>query len=564
MSAVEDPAQGGPEEGSQHRDPVAVLAGVLDQDPDGAATWSALATATASAEKAAVVRTPAELLADAAQLAATARTATWLDRLAADGVIAPADRQRIAAEDGAASLTRALRRAELAGRDPLAALVAAVADRPLDGARDVTNVIYSRIRDEHRLDPVGESWADWTPQVEDPQWQTYLDSLAAAADERAAQLGRQAATERPRWAVEAFGEVPEASGARSEWERNAGTVAAYRELCARDDDQPRGRASWAHPAAEAADVLGAAPKPGQVEAYAAYRAAWRALGRPEVDREVMELSDGQLRVRIAAAKREETWAPRYVDNELAGTRQAADSNRQTAALRAAEADAATDPSERARLQQEARDAAATAETLDRQAEALQQVDDARADWWMATAVTRSNAADAQAELAARHADDAEPEQLVTAEEWLAAARDADAVEDVHREVVDESEFTDAEHDADRATLPAPRRATVSEEETVLETGVDDVRAVAAREPRERDEDVVRVPAAGEVEAAVQRAQRAINEMRARQVADERAEAEERDQQLAQWHAKDTAGADDGRDAAAGEDVARYGDQYADA
>ena len=38
-----------------------------------------------------------------------------------------------------------------------------------------------------------------------------------------------------------------------------------------------------------------APGPGKVEAYASYRAAWRALGRPEIDREELELSDGQLR-----------------------------------------------------------------------------------------------------------------------------------------------------------------------------------------------------------------------------------------------------------------------------
>jgi len=50
------------------------------------------------------VRTPAELLADAAQLAATERTATWLDQLTDDGLITPEQRARIAAEDGAATL----------------------------------------------------------------------------------------------------------------------------------------------------------------------------------------------------------------------------------------------------------------------------------------------------------------------------------------------------------------------------------------------------------------------------------------------------------------------------
>jgi hypothetical protein len=86
---------------------------------------------------------------------------------------------------------------------------------------------------------------------------------------------------------------------------------------------------------DAGDALGPAPQPGQVEAYAAYRVAWRALGRPEIDREETELSDGQLRMRVRAWEREKPWSPRYVGNELAGTRQAAAHQHRVAALRAA-------------------------------------------------------------------------------------------------------------------------------------------------------------------------------------------------------------------------------------
>ena len=100
-----------------HRDPVAVLAGLLDTD-DPVATRSALAIATESAHDAGSVRTAAELLADAAQLAATERTAVWLDQLTTAGALTPEQRARLAAEDGAASLARILRRAELAGHDP--------------------------------------------------------------------------------------------------------------------------------------------------------------------------------------------------------------------------------------------------------------------------------------------------------------------------------------------------------------------------------------------------------------------------------------------------------------
>ena len=56
--------------------------------------------------------------------------------------------------------------------------------RSLDDARQITSVLHSRISDRVSLDPVGDTFADWTPTVEDPQWQTYLNTLARAADDR--------------------------------------------------------------------------------------------------------------------------------------------------------------------------------------------------------------------------------------------------------------------------------------------------------------------------------------------------------------------------------------------
>ncbi len=68
-------------------------------------------------------------------------------------------------------------------------------------------------------------------------------------------------------------------------------MAAYRELVGHDDE---------------AYALGPPPRPGQVETYAAWGAALRALGRPEADRAETEMSTGQLRVRIRAYERETT------------------------------------------------------------------------------------------------------------------------------------------------------------------------------------------------------------------------------------------------------------------
>ncbi|MGD9525578.1 MAG: MobF family relaxase [Pseudonocardia sp.] len=514
VHGVDDPAQGR-DEHALHRDPVAVLARLFDtSDQAAAATRSALATAVESAAQAGNVRTPAELLADAAHLAATERTVGWLDQLTTDGVLTRGQRARIAAEDGAASLTRILRRAEIAGHDPHTVLRAAVADRPLDGARNLTNVIHARIRDAHRYDPAGETWADWTPRVDNPEWNGYLGALAAAADQRVTALGQETAGQAPPWAVDAFGPVPADVAERAEWERQAGTVAAYRELRGHADDT---------------DPLGRAPAAGQVEAYAAYRAAWRALGRPELDRAAHEMSDGQLRVRMRAWQRELPWAPRYVANELAGTRQAAATQRHNAALRAAEAEAAADPAERARLDQEARDAAALADTLDTRAAELQQLDDARAQFLVHTAMTRAEAQQAEMILAERHALDAEPEQRVTADDWLDAHREAVAEEERHRIVtVDDV----AEHQDDRADC--------DDERQVVEA---DLRETAAAEPKPVAEDIVRVPTADDVASALAQADRALVEMRAREALDEREAADHRAEQLTRWHIDDVTAAD---------------------
>ncbi|MFB9744689.1 MobF family relaxase [Pseudonocardia sulfidoxydans] len=528
-TAVEDPAHGRPDQ-TQQRHPVAVLAGLLDPD-DQTVARSALATAASSAAEIDSLRAAVELLADAAHLAATERTIGWLDQLTADGALSRADRVRIAAEDGAASLTRILRRTELAGHDPRAVLAAAIEGRPLEGARNLTNVIHTRITDSGlRLDPVADTWAARVPKLDDPQWQTYVDQLAGVVDEHTTALGAAALAEPPAWAVAAFGPPPHDSDSegRVRWQAAVATVAAHRELAGHTDG------------ASDVDVLGRAPKPGQVEHYAAFRAAWQALGRPEIGRDAAELSDGQLRMRIRSAARDEMWAPRYVGNELAATHQAADAHRRTATLREAEARSAADPAERARLQREATDAAALVQTLDARAGQLQELDDARARWLAHTAGNRAAADEATLLLADRHAD-TEPEQLVTAEEWLAAARDAEAAEDPYRDIT-EADLADAETDRDVDTAATIDDVTSDrgEDTVVVETAVADLREVAARESRPTGEDTVRVPSADEVTAALDRAARSLHEIQARELADQQAEDERRAAELARWHTDDAA------------------------
>ena len=232
VAVPEDRAQGSSAD-ALHRSPSAVLAGVLES---AETTKSALATATESAEENASVRTPAELLDDAIELATAGRTARWLDRLVDDELLTPQERARIAAEDGAATLSRLLRRVELAGHDPEAVLRGAVAGRDFDDARQLTNVLHHRITEGRRLDPIGDSYAERLPRVDEPAYQRYLDTLAEAADARREELGAELAEEPPQWAVEALGEPPTAPQERAAWERRAGTVAAHRELTGHDDD----------------------------------------------------------------------------------------------------------------------------------------------------------------------------------------------------------------------------------------------------------------------------------------------------------------------------------------
>ena len=479
------------------------------------------------------MRTAAELLADAAQLAATERTAVWLDQLTDIGALTGEQRARLAAEDGAPTLARVLRRAELAGHDPRQTLADAVTDGPLTGAKNLTHVLHGRITDggTRRFDPTGTSYAEWVPRTDNPEWTAYLTALAAAADQRAAELGRAAAADPPAWAVEALGPVPDDPRGRSVWQERAGIVAAYRELRGHlgdHDDQ-------AH---DSADALGAAPKAGQVEQYAAYRAAWRALDRPEIDQATHELSDGQLRMRVRGWQREQAWGPRYVGHELAGTHQAAAHHRQTATLRRAEADAATDDTVRARILQEATEAAALAQALDERAVQLQQLDDARAVWLAHTAGTRAAAEDAEALLAERHAGDTEPAPVVTAEEWLAAHRAAIADDERTREITGD-DVTQDDVTQDDVTVDGvqdlPDADAVAERTDPTSA---DLRETAAAEPRQAQEDVVRVPSADEVSDSVTRARRSLAEIAARDEADQHAADHERAEQIVRWHEDD--------------------------
>ncbi|GAA5026116.1 MobF family relaxase [Actinopolymorpha pittospori] len=515
--AVPDDAPVGATAQAEHRDPLAVLAGAFEVAQDDLA---AAAEAEDSAAEAASIRTAAERFADVAELATAGRAAASLDRLVHAGLLTAEQRQNIAADEAMTTLTRVLRQAELAGHNPHTTLASAVTSRPLNDARSLASVLHHRITETVGLEPTGDSYTDWIPAVDDPARARHLTELAHAADTRRAQLGAETLEQLPQWAQEALGPPPDDQAEREQWIGMAGLVAAHRELTGHDDETV---------------ALPGPPKRGQIEEYASWRAAWRALGRPEAGRAEAEMSDGQLRVRVRAYEREKTWQPAYVAHELAGTNQAEQRHRHTAHIRAAEAEAATDPTERARLTAEAVQATALADALAHQRAQLERIDQVRALWYAHTAETRAVAERARAELAGRGVDPDQLEDRTTPEEWLAAHAQADQEEDAHRPITeaDLADVDDRHTGGDLSTFadephlaPDDIRTQVAEESAPAQTNTDDWTTV---------------PTPDQTADTIARAQRALRKIQQRHELEERhAQEEARTAELSRWRVDDQA------------------------
>lgn len=471
-------------------------------DPEQAATLGA----ADSAAEAEAIRTPAERFADVAEQATAGRATTLLDRLADRGALTSPQREAIVADAKLATLARTLRQAEVAGHDPEQVLTEAVAGRSLSGSYSPAGVLQFRITSRTELEPAGDSYAEWVPAVDDPAWARHLGDLAAAADRRRDDLGADAGEQPPAWAVEALGPVPQDPAEREEWERRAGDVAAHRELMGCADDSV---------------ALPGPPKRGQVEAYASWRSAWRALGRPDAQREETELSDGQLRMRVRAYAREKNWEPAYVAHELSGISQAEDRQGQLASVRAAEAEAAIEEPERERLESEAAEAAALADALAAQKDQLDEADEIRARWYAHTASTRAAAQRAEAELAGRGADVVQAEDARTSRDWIVAHAEDQQAADADREITDETDLTDVagERETDLASI---RRPAAKDEIVVPNDVRADPAEAGAHEQEEPAEDWNRVPEGDETADAVARARSALAELERRQAAEREA------------------------------------------
>jgi len=459
-----------------------VVAGILEKTEESAR--SALGEMESAATNAVSIAALLEQFAGDTAEATAGRTGRMLDQLTAEGVLTVEQRQQLGADQAVTGLDRLMRTAELAGHEPLDVLRDAAASRGLSGSQSIAQVLNYRIRESDLdLTPRLTSARDLVPTGAGQDMTRHLEGLADRLDERRHELGAQAAAEQPRWAVEALGPVPGDPLERAEWEQRAGWAAAHRE------------------AADVVDgpVLGAAPPAGLAEKHALWRTAHAELDLPECGADEALMSDGQLRARVAAAERENAWAPRYVAEELAATEQRLAERRADADLWMARADSGGADAEQ--LRAAAGEARAEEAALAERVAQLTEVDDARSRWLVETVVTRNNAERARVELASRGVD-VDGGHRVTAQEWLDAHLEHQVVEDQHRDIT-ETDVADLDLDDTRP-------------DAGVETAVADIRDSA---PDKRVE-ARRVPTMDEVRADVERARLAIAEMLAREAFDE--------------------------------------------
>ncbi|WP_308190958.1 MobF family relaxase [Pseudonocardia terrae] len=396
----------------------AVLADILDRDHTDR---TALAEHEHAQHEAKSMRRHVDRLAAEIADATAGRLHTLLDRLTDDGHLTPTQRLDLAADPALSGLDRLLRSCELAGHHPDTLLGTAVTARSLDGADHPAQVLHARITKTLDGIPAPEitSYAELIPTDIAEHRRERLHDLADAADDRRHELGAETADHAPQWAIEALGRVPNDPVARAEWEHRAGWAAAYRELADHTDDQ---------------DPLGPPPPAGVAEHHAAWYAAHTALDLPDRGADEQQMTDGQLRVRVAAYDRERTWAPDWVADDLAAAHQQAQRHHTNAELWTARAGTLGDPAEREQLLAAAAEARDEAKRAAARAAELQIIDDARATWYAHTAVTRVNADHARSELAARGVDLDSPADQVTAQQWLDAHHADQLLEDQHREI----------------------------------------------------------------------------------------------------------------------------------
>jgi len=374
-------AQGGPDP----REPIAVLADILDRDGTQLSATETRQRKLANADHLAVLG--AIWTAETRQ----AQHERYHD-LVMEGL--PVEyRQELSAQ--ATWLYRTLRSAELAGFDPGEVARSAIDTRDLAGARDVAAVIDARIRSRAcplLPQPQGR-WADRVPELPDPERQGYLAGIAAMMDGRKQHLGQHAAETMPVWAVKALGRIPTDPDRRQEWESKAASMGAYREMY-----------GYRHPT----DPIGPEPSHDSPDQRADWHEAFQALG-PADGPDVRAMPDGRLCLIRDTYTAETQWAPQHVGKELRIVRLGAANAEMDAIRSQAEADAARKAGDRDRAGRHEGWADAYRAMRDRyqaQEQIFTKAMSDRYEWERATEQTRHLAVAADAELRRRRPDQA--------------------------------------------------------------------------------------------------------------------------------------------------------------
>lgn len=324
----------------------------------------------------------------------------YLEGAVARGLLTQDQLTKALGEDALGTLGQMLTRLDTAGYPAVSILDAAITERELGTAKEITQVLYWRIEgdgekrgiDVHELDPsesqIHASWSERTRDLGVPTIDVSRHDIAERMDERTAELAERAAVRPPQWLVEHIGPVPAAqyTSQYQAWVERAGKVLAYRE-------------QWSY--TSQSEPIGPAPSRANPEQRATWLSAHDALGAPEGQRDLSGASIGELYALRVDYERETRWAPAYVADELrAASRQTHQLQQQAAELRAA-AEREEDPDRRTALEVQAQARVELAADLEAHRRDLVRVDEARQGWYESTDDKRMLAERADQELRRR-------------------------------------------------------------------------------------------------------------------------------------------------------------------
>jgi conjugative relaxase-like TrwC/TraI family protein len=337
------------------------------------------------------------------------------------------DYQRYLNDPERPAFLQELRRHEIGGR-PIADVLDAITERPLDGARSVAAVLHGRAGKEPapaRGDTI--TWAERTPGTAPD----YVRETFSELDRRQAELGERLAAQPPRWALEAWGVPPVEPGKlRDDWMQRAALVQSYREL-----------------AGITSEAVAIGPPPSrQAGMSEAFAASVRALELPDEAALMKAMGRGDLEARVREYARAEAAAP--VDVQAAIVSASSARQRYLDQAKAAR---------KAGNEELARQAEEITQVLAADRERLQVADAARLEWEEATAAKAEAAAQARAELDRRgpvRGDEHRPQagaQHAEADE--AQAAEAEGSQEAQPEAAAEEPEAEATSEAGREALP---------------------------------------------------------------------------------------------------------------